>query len=188
MCHRGQTSRAENTSRYLKLSFMKFALIIFAVITSSISLQAQSMPRNIVRAKPNALVNVPVDKKKKLVERMSQYLYYLQTKDLKKLYELVTIRTRSGLSKEEFIKVSKVETEGNIIWFRIEKVQKAKLDQYSDEPPPQPGEGEKWFVTGIEKRMDLKGKTQKFDVGYDVWLTNGEWYINRGGKLLIGIE
>ena len=56
-------------------------------------------------------------------------------------------------------------------------------EDYVDEPKPSPGEGDKWFVSGCAK-VRINGRVRKYEMGFDVWLTQGQWYMNRGGLSL----
>jgi len=158
-----------------------FLLLLFLVVTGSI--KAQRCPQSIVSTKHEALINVPVEYRSALVERLNCYIQYLEANDLDKLYDFATNRTRQGLSKEDFVRSARVSTEGRIKSFKIQRAVMAGDEDYVDEPKPSPGEGDKWFVSGCAK-VRINGRARRYGMGFDVWLTQGQWYMNRGGLSL----
>jgi hypothetical protein len=138
----------------------------------------------LVEAEKKALLTVPANNRKSLVERLNLHILYLQSNNVDGLFDLATERRKAGLTKVEFVKKAKVSTEGEILKFKIQRVAMASTDEYSDEPPPGPDEGNKWFVSGCAKVRDDGNTVERFEMGFDLWLTRGQWFINRGGRRL----
>jgi hypothetical protein len=141
---------------------------------------AQSVNK-FVEIKSKILIPVPPENKDRLVERLNLYIEFFNRKDLRNLYNLVSARAKKGLIENDFLKSAKIKSEGKFLFFTVSKIRKADKDEYADEPKPAIGEGEKWFVNGCMKFKDNKGKIKFYEKGFDVWLTNNEWYISRYG-------
>lgn len=138
-----------------------------------------------MKVTPNALENVPKENRKRLIERLDSYLKYFREENLSELYDLTAARKRQGLSKQDFIKSAKIsKDEGEYDKFWVENAVQAEEDEYVDEPKPSRGEGNKWFIKGCMKIKLKTGKAKKYQQVFDIWLTDGDWFINRGGFVL----
>ena len=136
-----------------------------------------------VRADDKVLRDIPEAARKTLAPRLEAYLTAFNRRDLSALYDLLSARAKGGFTRAEFAKNAIIEDE-RILTYRILEVSKSEVDDFvGGNPPPRADEGERWSISGCSKVSIKQAKPEKFKLHYHVWLVNGQWYVQHGGRI-----
>lgn len=159
----------------------RISLII--LFGSFLALTYSSMGQR-VTVGPGGLSQVPEPVRASLLRRLELYIQAFNSNDIGALYDLVSERTKSGLDREEFLKQARKASEYSIRSFKIADVRQLDPNDFGDDPPPSKSEGSKWIVSGCKKLVSHASKSAGYLGSFEIWLVNGQWYVQRGGLRL----
>jgi hypothetical protein len=136
-------------------------------------------PGKSLQIKGEALEQVPLEKRARLLERLGRYLDSLRKEEFSNIYQLIPDGCRHGLSKDQWQKQVRYESPGRIEGLIVSEVYQGEYEA------PEILQGEKWIVKGCAIYRRGKESTS-FQASYSLLLLNAEWYVCRSGILVEG--
>lgn len=135
----------------------------------------------------SAKASIPASSRNDLPKRLQAFLRAFNNSDMAELFDLMHTRARRGMSRAEFVHSANAFADAERIFkFQVQEAKQASRSEYSDEPEPRPGEGDKWFISGCARVSIDKSEARNLGQGFDVWLVDGIWYVRRGGLRIDG--